>query len=148
MLSILLVRHAYLGHVVIQVLLLFLGDFVQPPLSTVIGHIVIGATQKAKQLANVSYQPCNVCALVRCANTLQPPTTSLMQEQCKGSEGREGREGREGEGRGGKGREGEGREGKGRGGKGREGKGRREGRGGEGRREGRGGEERGEEGRE
>ena len=93
MLSILLVRHANLGHVVIQVLLLFLGDFVQPPLSTVIGHIVIGATQKAKQLANVSYQPCNVCALVRCANTLQPSTTSLMQEQCKGSEGEGGKGG-------------------------------------------------------
>ena len=119
MLSILLVRHAYLGHIVIQVLLLFLGDFVQPPLSTVIGHIVIGATQKAKQLANVSYQPCNICALVRCANTLQPSTTSLMQEQCKGSEeeGREGREGKEGKGgKGGKGRGGKGREGEGRGG--------------------------------
>ena len=81
-----------LGHIVVQVLLLLLWDFVQPPLRTGIGHIIIATTLNAQQFANVGQQACNVGALVRCANTLQPPTTSLMPGEERKGEGREGRE--------------------------------------------------------
>ena len=83
-----------LGHIVVQVLLLLLWDFVQPPLRTGIGHIIIATTLNAQQFANVSQQACNVGALVRCANTLQPTTTSLMpgkRGKARGGRGGKGR---------------------------------------------------------
>lgn len=90
-----------LGHVVIHVLLLLPWDFVQPPLCTFIGQITVATTQNAQPFANVSQQSCNVGALVRCANTLQPPTTNLMPgEGRKGEERERGRKDRLGEGRG------------------------------------------------
>ena len=146
---------ANLGHIVVQVLLLLFGDLVQPPLGTVVGQIIIAATQKAKQLANVGQQTCNVSAFVGCADTLQPTTTILVQGRGGKERGREGGEGRKGEGRGGErrgGRRGEEMEGKGgkereRDGRGREGRGREGGEGGEGKR-GKGGEGRGRQGKE
>lgn len=79
-----------LCHVVVQVLLLLLWDSVQPPLRTVIGHIIVATTLNAQQFANVSQNACNVGALVRCANTLQSSTTILMPGEGKKGEGRRG----------------------------------------------------------
>ena len=79
-----------LCHVVVQVLLLLLWDSVQPPLRTVIGHIIVATTLNAQEFANVSQKACNVGALVRCANTLQSSTTILMPGEGKKGEGRRG----------------------------------------------------------